>query len=186
MLWQVCKVVPSSLCSGNSRRWSFGSCPLITRGCALGVLLPPSPRAELLRSASHATNASRLVHLSAELHRLCAAGRAPHPGPGSGFSYLAAELDVCAPSSTRRDSVDFVQQGALIALALVLAEQPESRAKPLREHINRLYGNKAAEVGCWQAAEGTACGGVAHWLHHCEHINRLYGNKAAEVGNRWG
>jgi 26S proteasome regulatory subunit N2 len=42
--------------------------------------------------------------------------------------------------------VDFVQQGALIALALVLAEQPESRAKPLREHINRLYGNKAAEV----------------------------------------
>lgn len=45
-----------------------------------------------------------------------------------------------------KDSVDFVQQGALIALALVLAEQPESRAKPLREHINRLYGNKASEV----------------------------------------
>lgn len=43
--------------------------------------------------------------------------------------------------------MDFVQQGALIALALVLAEQPESRAKPLREHINRLYGNKASEVG---------------------------------------
>ncbi|KAI7845077.1 hypothetical protein COHA_001442 [Chlorella ohadii] len=45
-----------------------------------------------------------------------------------------------------KDSVDFVQQGALIALALVLVEQPESRAKPLREHINRLYGNKASEV----------------------------------------
>ncbi len=42
--------------------------------------------------------------------------------------------------------MDFVQQGALIALALVLVEQPESRAKPLREHINRLYGNKASEV----------------------------------------
>ena len=30
-----------------------------------------------------------------------------------------------------RDSVDFVQQGALIALALVLAGQPEARAKAL-------------------------------------------------------
>ncbi len=42
--------------------------------------------------------------------------------------------------------MDFVQQGALIALALVLVEQPESKARPLREHINRLYGNKGAEV----------------------------------------
>ncbi|KAL4448567.1 hypothetical protein ABPG75_005786 [Micractinium tetrahymenae] len=45
-----------------------------------------------------------------------------------------------------KDSVDFVQQGALIALALVLVEQPEARARPLREHINRLYGNKGAEI----------------------------------------
>ena len=40
-----------------------------------------------------------------------------------------------------------MQQGALIALALVLAGQPEARAKALREQINRLYGNKGAEVG---------------------------------------
>jgi hypothetical protein len=40
-----------------------------------------------------------------------------------------------------------VQQGALIALALVLVGQPEVRAKSLREQINRLYGNKGAEVG---------------------------------------
>lgn len=63
----------------------------------------------------------------------------------------------CPLSALRcRDSVDFVQQGALIALALVLVGQPESRAKPLREHINRLYGNKAAEVGnspAWQRFE---------------------------------
>ncbi|KAL4423070.1 hypothetical protein ABPG77_005875 [Micractinium sp. CCAP 211/92] len=45
-----------------------------------------------------------------------------------------------------KDSVDFVQQGALIALALVLVGQPESRAKQLREQINRQYGNKGAEI----------------------------------------
>lgn len=42
--------------------------------------------------------------------------------------------------------MDFVQQGALIAMALVLVEQPEARVKPLRAHIDRLYGNKGAEV----------------------------------------
>jgi hypothetical protein len=58
--------------------------------------------------------------------------------------------------AVRRDSVDFVQQGALIAMALVLVEQPEARAKPLREHINRLYGSKAAEVrgGGWGGGKG--------------------------------
>lgn len=42
--------------------------------------------------------------------------------------------------------MDFVQQGALIAMALVLVAQPEARAKPLRDHINRLYGSKTSEV----------------------------------------
>lgn len=45
------------------------------------------------------------------------------------------------------DSSDFVQQGALLALALVLVEQPEAKARVLREKIDRLYGNKGAEVG---------------------------------------
>ncbi|GAB4817108.1 hypothetical protein N2152v2_004154 [Parachlorella kessleri] len=44
------------------------------------------------------------------------------------------------------DATDFVQQGALIASALVLIEQPQSRAKPLRERIDKLYGNKGAEI----------------------------------------
>ena len=45
-----------------------------------------------------------------------------------------------------RDSVDFVQQGALIALALVMMEQPESRQKALRDRISSLHGNRGAEV----------------------------------------
>ena len=39
-----------------------------------------------------------------------------------------------------------MQQGALLALALVLVEQGEAKAKPLRDTITRLYGNKGAEV----------------------------------------
>ena len=38
-------------------------------------------------------------------------------------------------------------QGALIAMALVLIEQPPAKAKALRERIDKLYGNKGAEVG---------------------------------------
>eukprot|EP00887_Chlorella_sp_A99_P004301 scaffold15.g4301.t1 len=57
------------------------------------------------------------------------------------------------------DSTDFVQQGALLAMALVLVEQPEARQKVgpdggsvtspgsvLREKIDKLYGNKGAEL----------------------------------------
>lgn len=45
-----------------------------------------------------------------------------------------------------RDSVDFVQQGALIAMALVMMEQPESRQRALRDRINSLHGNRGAET----------------------------------------
>ena len=45
-----------------------------------------------------------------------------------------------------RDSVDFVQQGALIAMALVMMEQPEARQKGLRDRINALHGNRGAET----------------------------------------
>lgn len=89
-----------------------------------------------------------------------------------------------------RDSVDFVQQGALIAMALVLVEQPEARAKPLRDHIDRLYGNKGAEVrgrlfacllpllpaaglaawcGCWAAAVPLPCR-----LRACAHAHAQF------------
>lgn len=66
--------------------------------------------------------------------------------------------------------MDFVQQGALIALALVLVEQPEHRAKPLRDAIGRLYGNKGAEVrgggvSRWRAAAAGWAGlGSAGWV----------------------
>lgn len=45
-----------------------------------------------------------------------------------------------------RDSIDFVQQGALIASALVLMEQPENRQKALRARISSLHGNRGAEL----------------------------------------
>jgi len=45
-----------------------------------------------------------------------------------------------------KDSVDFVQQGALIAMALVLVEQPEARQRMLRARIESLNGNRGAET----------------------------------------
>ena len=45
-----------------------------------------------------------------------------------------------------KDSVDFVQQGALIASALVLVEQSEARQKFLRERIASLHSNRGAEI----------------------------------------
>ncbi len=45
-----------------------------------------------------------------------------------------------------RDSVDFVQQGALVAMSLVMMEQPESRQKALRDRISSLHGNRGAET----------------------------------------
>lgn len=45
-----------------------------------------------------------------------------------------------------KDSVDFVQQGALIAMALVLVEQPEVRQRALRARIDSIHGNRGAET----------------------------------------
>lgn len=45
-----------------------------------------------------------------------------------------------------KDPTDFVQQGALIASAMVLIEQPESRQEKLRERINGLHGNRGVEL----------------------------------------
>lgn len=45
-----------------------------------------------------------------------------------------------------RDSVDFVQQGALVAMSLVMMEQHESRQKALRDRISSLHGNRGAET----------------------------------------
>lgn len=45
-----------------------------------------------------------------------------------------------------KDSVDFVQQGALIATSLVLIEQPEAKQKQLRERISSLHSTRGAEI----------------------------------------
>ena len=45
-----------------------------------------------------------------------------------------------------KDSTDFVQQGALIASAMILIEQPESKQEKLRERINQLHGNRGVEL----------------------------------------
>ncbi|KAK2075592.1 hypothetical protein QBZ16_001700 [Prototheca wickerhamii] len=44
------------------------------------------------------------------------------------------------------DVTDFVQQGVLIALALVLAGQPAWRAETLRARIDKMHANKGVEV----------------------------------------
>jgi len=45
-----------------------------------------------------------------------------------------------------KDATDFVQQGALIAAALVMVEQPEARQKVLRDRLFELHGNRAIEM----------------------------------------
>ncbi|MEW5315325.1 MAG: hypothetical protein WDW38_006765 [Sanguina aurantia] len=50
------------------------------------------------------------------------------------------------------DAVDFVRQGALIALALVLMQQPESRVAPLRKRIDKVIHDKHEEVMCKMGA----------------------------------
>ena len=45
-----------------------------------------------------------------------------------------------------KDATDFVQQGALISLALLLVEQPESRQQILRDRINEVHGSRAVEL----------------------------------------
>lgn len=45
-----------------------------------------------------------------------------------------------------KDPIDFVQQGSMIASAMILIEQPESRQEKLRERINQLHGNRGIEL----------------------------------------
>lgn len=53
----------------------------------------------------------------------------------------------------------FHPQGALIALAMVLMEQPASKTETLRAKIDKLHGNKGVEVrggGGWLGPQGHA------------------------------
>ena len=62
-------------------------------------------------------------------------------GAGSGCKESIGLLQ-----SLWKDSTDFVQQGALIASAMLLIEQPEARQEKLRERINQLHGSRGVEL----------------------------------------
>lgn len=51
-----------------------------------------------------------------------------------------------------KDSVDFVRQGALLALALVLMQQPEKRLESFRAHLEKTLADKHEEVMCRMGA----------------------------------
>lgn len=44
------------------------------------------------------------------------------------------------------DGVDYVRQGALIAMALVLLQQPESRVEPFRKRLTKFIEDRHEEV----------------------------------------
>ncbi|KAG2490998.1 hypothetical protein HYH03_010670 [Edaphochlamys debaryana] len=50
------------------------------------------------------------------------------------------------------DPTDYVRQGALIAMALVLMEQPESRVAPFRKRLDKFISEKHEEVMCKMGA----------------------------------
>eukprot|EP00195_Chlamydomonas_chlamydogama_P008069 CAMPEP_0202901100 /NCGR_PEP_ID=MMETSP1392-20130828/13237_1 /ASSEMBLY_ACC=CAM_ASM_000868 /TAXON_ID=225041 /ORGANISM="Chlamydomonas chlamydogama, Strain SAG 11-48b" /LENGTH=1014 /DNA_ID=CAMNT_0049587599 /DNA_START=141 /DNA_END=3185 /DNA_ORIENTATION=+ len=56
------------------------------------------------------------------------------------------------------DAVDFVRQGALIAMALVMVQQPESRLAPFRKRVEKFISDKHEEVMCKMGA--IMCAGI--------------------------
>lgn len=66
---------------------------------------------------------------------------------GSGLKEAVALLDPML-----KDPTDFVRQGALIATALVLVQQPESRLGPFRKVLDKFITDKHEEVMCKMGA----------------------------------
>ena len=52
------------------------------------------------------------------------------------------------------DNTDFVRQGALIAMALVMMQQPEHRLATLRKRLDKIIKDKHEEVGRWREGMG--------------------------------
>ena len=50
------------------------------------------------------------------------------------------------------DAVDFVRQGALIAMSMVLVQQPESRLASFRKHLDKFIGDKHEDTMCKMGA----------------------------------
>ena len=59
---------------------------------------------------------------------------------------MTAAVDLLQPLLA--DRVDFVRQGAMIAMALVLVQQPEARVAPFRKQLAKAMGDKHEEVMC--------------------------------------
>lgn len=56
-----------------------------------------------------------------------------------------------------KDSTDFVRQGACIAMAFVMLQQPEADVAELRKHLEATYGDKHEDNTCKMGAI-MACG----------------------------
>ena len=56
-----------------------------------------------------------------------------------------------------KDSTDFVRQGACIAMAFVMLQQPEADVAALRKHLEATYGDKHEDNTCKMGAI-MACG----------------------------
>ena len=80
-------------------------------------------------------------------------GAAMAVGVACGGTGMASALDLLQPLLS--DSVDFVRQGALIAMALVLLQQPEARVQPFRKQLAKFVGDKHEEVMCRCARHGS-------------------------------
>ena len=66
---------------------------------------------------------------------------------GTGMKDAMAILDVlCA------DAVDFVRQGALIATAMVMIQQPESKVGPFRKRLDKIVADKHEDIMCKKGA----------------------------------
>ena len=84
--------------------------------------------------------------------------RSVSPAPGTGNVNAAKLLE-----PMRRDKVDFVQQGAAIASALVLVQQPEDRLSKFRDEMQKMSADSSettmSKMGAIMASGILDCGG---------------------------
>mmetsp|Transcript_32576 Transcript_32576/g.103783 ORF Transcript_32576/g.103783 Transcript_32576/m.103783 type:complete len:1598 (-) Transcript_32576:13-4806(-) len=107
---------------------------------ALGFVLLSSPE-----------QCPRIVSLLAESYN-------PHVRYGAAMAVgiscagtgLAEAVALLEPLAT--DAVDFVRQGALIAMAMVLVQQPEAKLASFRKQLDKLVGDKHEDTMCKMGA----------------------------------
>eukprot|EP00884_Botryococcus_braunii_P016818 jgi/Botrbrau1/381/Bobra.110_2s0036.1 len=77
-------------------------------------------------------------------------GAAMAVGVCCGGTGMKEALDLLEPML--KDAVDFVRQGGLIAIALVLMQQPEAKVAPFRRKVASMLSDKHEEVMCRMGA----------------------------------